>query len=362
MASIDKRPNGTYRARYREYPGGPQKTKTFTKRKDADAWLTTTAASLLHGTYVDPAAGRTTLGAWAKLYVDRQPWRATTRRSAQTSINHALRVLGADRPLSSIRRGDVQALLAGLDLAPSTIHLVRQHLGTMLAAAAADGLIAKNPVTGAKVPTPVHREVVPPTLEQVAALHAAAPAWFQVAIVLGAGLGLRQAEASGLTADRVDWLGERTVKIDRQWGSQARAAGFAPPKSPASVRVIPAADVVLAEVGRHIEDPTGFVLHEGGEPVEHLRFGAGWKATTTGAGLEGMRFHDLRHHYASALISAGCSVKAVQRALGHSSATTTLDVYGHLFPGDEDRIRAAVQLVFGSTEDSLRTAPAAETL
>ncbi len=68
-----------------------------------------------------------------------------------------------------------------------------------------------------------------------------------------------------------------------------------------------------------------------------------------------MRFHDLRQGFASALISADCSVKAVQRALGHASASTTLDVYSHLWPGDEDHIRAAVDRALGPAEDQLRT-------
>jgi hypothetical protein len=41
--------------------------------------------------------------------------------------------------------------------------------------------------------------------------------------------------------------------------------------------------------------------------------------------------------------------------LGHESASTTLDTYGHLWPGDEDRIRAAVRLAPTTDEDSLRT-------
>ena len=36
MASIDKRPDGRYRARWREYPNGPQKTKTFARKRDAE--------------------------------------------------------------------------------------------------------------------------------------------------------------------------------------------------------------------------------------------------------------------------------------------------------------------------------------
>ncbi len=52
--------------------------------------------------------------------------------------------------------------------------------------------------------------------------------------------------------------------------------------------------------------------------------------------------HDLRHYFASVLIRSGASVKVVQARLGHSSAKTTLDVYGHLFADEEDRTRAAV--------------------
>jgi integrase len=62
-----------------------------------------------------------------------------------------------------------------------------------------------------------------------------------------------------------------------------------------------------------------------------------------------VRFHDLRHFYASALISGGCSVKAVQKALGHASATETLDTYAHLWPDDEDRTRAAIGAALAGT-------------
>jgi integrase len=73
-----------------------------------------------------------------------------------------------------------------------------------------------------------------------------------------------------------------------------------------------------------------------------------------------VRFHDLRHGYASMLIAGGCSVKAVQKALGHASSATTLNLYVHLWPGDEDRIRHAVdQAVALASEDRLRTDEAA---
>jgi integrase len=66
--------------------------------------------------------------------------------------------------------------------------------------------------------------------------------------------------------------------------------------------------------------------------------------------------HDLRHYYASLLIRAGDSVKVVQSRLGHASATTTLDTYGHLFPDEEDRPRDAVDAALAvRAEDQLRT-------
>jgi len=55
----------------------------------------------------------------------------------------------------------------------------------------------------------------------------------------------------------------------------------------------------------------------------------------------------LRHFYASALIFAGQSVKVVQARLGHASAMETLDTYGHLWAGDEDGTRQAIDGVFG---------------
>jgi len=49
------------------------------------------------------------------------------------------------------------------------------------------------------------------------------------------------------------------------------------------------------------------------------------------------RIHDLRHTAASLMIQAGYPPKMLQEILGHASITTTLDLYGHLYPGDMDR-------------------------
>jgi site-specific recombinase XerD len=78
------------------------------------------------------------------------------------------------------------------------------------------------------------------------------------------------------------------------------------------------------------------------------------------AGLSdtGIKQHDLRHFYASGLIANGCDVVTVQRALGHSNATTTLATYSHLWPTGERISKASEALVkscAGILADSVRT-------
>jgi hypothetical protein len=65
MASIDKQENGKWRARWREYPGGPGRSKSFARRIDAQRFLTKTQHDLMTGTYIDPTATRVTVTAFA---------------------------------------------------------------------------------------------------------------------------------------------------------------------------------------------------------------------------------------------------------------------------------------------------------
>jgi len=71
------------------------------------------------------------------------------------------------------------------------------------------------------------------------------------------------------------------------------------------------------------------------------------------------RYHDLRHYFASLLISSGTDVKVVQARMRHASAKTTLDTYGHLWPDSDDSTRAAIDVVIAaraqSLADNLRT-------
>jgi integrase len=344
MASIEKVGPKKYRARYRT-PDGASRSRTFGRRVDAERFLTSVESSKFQGLYVDRSAGRVALRAYVAEHLERQPWRPRTKAVATTSLAHALAVMG-DRPISTIRPSDVQAFVTALDLAPGTVRTVLQHLRTVMRSAVRDNIIARDPTVAVKLPRAIGSVIEPLSDEQVQRIYEAASPPFGGGVVLGAALGLRAAEAAGLTADRIDWL-RRTVRIDRQW---SQAGGWAPPKTRASTRTIPVAGEVLEVLAAHIvefglggERSIVHWAHVGRDgPMHHMAWARAMRSAVAGADLAGVSFHDLRHHYASKLIAAGCSVKAVQCALGHEKASTTLDTYGHLWPGDDDRLRAAV--------------------
>lgn len=72
-----------------------------------------------------------------------------------------------------------------------------------------------------------------------------------------------------------------------------------------------------------------------------------WKPALTAAGLnKSLRFHDLRHTCASILIAQGAHPKEIQSRLGHSSITTTMDRYGHLFPSLGAQLETALDGIY----------------
>ncbi len=160
----------------------------------------------------------------------------------------------------------------------------------MLESAVADGLIARNPADGAKRPRVDDEPVVPFTDDEIDALRAATPGWFDVALTLGLGAGLRQREASGLTVDRVDFL-RRTLTVDRQLVTAgAGRPTFGPLKTKRSYRKVPLADSVIESLARHVEvhgaGRDGLLLHcADGRPVQPQYFGQVWRKLRERAGL-----------------------------------------------------------------------------
>ena len=362
MASITKRPDGKYRARYRD-AGGREHAKHFERKIDAQRWVREQESSRDAGTWVDPRAGRRPLSEYVIAWQESQVHRATTAAQVDSHLrNHVLPHFG-DRAIASIRPSEVQAWVKGRAevLAPSTVEVVYRYLVAIFRAAVEDRVIAQSPCRGVKLPKAERRQVEPLAVEVVQAITDAMPDKYRALVTLAAGTGLRQGEAFGLTVDRVDFL-RRTVKVDRQLVLLPGAGPeHAPPKTQASYRTVPLPAVVVDALAAHLAAyPAGesglIFTNDQGDPISRTRFSDQvWRPALKRAGLEGAKFHDLRHFYASLLIRHGESVKVVQSRLGHASAAETLDTYSHLWPDSEDRTRAAVDAVLGQSADQVRT-------
>ena len=162
--------------------------------------------------------------------------------------------------------------------------------------------------------------------------------------------------------DRVDFL-RRTLVVDAQLTLlPGGRPNLAPPKTRASYRSVPLADVVLEALADHVKvyptttarDERGrpgalMFSDENGRPVSRTYFlRRAWGPAVRRVGSPaGTRFHELRHFYASLLIDGGESVKAVQVRLGHATAEETLNTYAHLWPDSEEPTREAVDRGLG---------------
>lgn len=364
MASVKKRPDGRWRARYRD-PAGKEHARHFDTRRDAERWLTTVEHSKLTGAYIDPVAGKVTFRTYAENWRTMQPHRASTAISVEQDLRlHIYPAIG-DRPVAAVRSSEIQALVTGLSskLAPATLERVYGRISAVFGAAARDRVIAVSPCAHVRLPrrgqAPIEEVLTP---AQVHALAAAMPPRYRALVVAGAGLGLRPGELFGLATARIDFL-RRTVRVDQQLVRvRGRGVELGSTKTPASNRTVPLPNVVGEALAGHLaawpEHPElGLIFtNERGGPIQQHPFAMVWATARARAGLPTWATpHDLRHHYASVLIAAGASVKVVQRRLGHSSAVTTLDTYSHLFPDEEDRTRQAIDAALGAPADSART-------
>lgn len=208
---------------------------------------------------------------------------------------------------------------------------------------------------------------------------------------IGGGCGLRQGEIFGLPADEVDFAGE-WLAVRNQVKRVRGKLVFAPPKR-GRLRDVPLPATVAAALRAHMREfptvkvtlpwitPTGPLVTKElvftgntGNTVRASYFDDFmWKPALATAGLipkppPGERYpaarehgmHALRHFYASVLLDAGETIKALSTYLGHSDPGFTLRVYTHLMPSSEGRTRKAVDNVFPALDeqpDGPQTAP-----
>ncbi len=369
--NVAKRPNGKWRARYRD-EAGREHSRHFDRKIDAQRWLDEVTTSVVTGNYVDPKAGRITFERFYASWAPRQVWVPSTRQNADLATGS---VPFADLPLKSIRRSHVERWVKAIssELAPTTVKTRYVIVRSVFRAAVADRIIASDPSEGITLPRRRKQEAAMaiPILAEVGRLVANADServstrrGFRAYVALCAFAGLRKGEAAAVQVSDIDFL-RRQLKVSRQLQRDGNGYSIRPPKY-GSERVVYLPDELIIILSEHVaahvseSEPDRWLFTVGHDPLYDNAITWRWRATRNAAKLPHVRLHDLRHFYASGLIAAGCDVVTVQRALGHATATTTLNTYSHLWPTAEDRTRTAasdlMREALGISADSVRTA------
>ena len=299
--------------------GKMQASTTATVAEVAEAWL------------VGAEAGTITASSGS-------PYAASSVRAYERALR--LRVLPAlgSRPLCELRRTEIQRFadeIADEDYSASTIHTTVAPLRALCRREVTRGRLEANPTRDLDLPAVRNgrdRIAHPAEAKQLLTM---APECDRAIWATAIYAGLRRGELMALRVDDIDLSGG-IVRVERGWDDKE---GVIPTKSH-NRRRVPIAGALreyllphLMRTGRRNRDLV--FGSTATSPFSSTRLTARADKAWRAAGLERITLHEGRHTYASLMIAAGANAKALSTYMGHARIAITLDLYGHLMPGNE---------------------------
>ncbi len=367
--------------------GGKRRLKTFAKKKDADAFAANASVEVRAGIHTADSASITVAEAgkkWIAACEGRDLERATLDAYRQHLRLHIEPYLGAlklsqlSAPMvrefeERLARGEMPAGGEPQPRSPAMVRKVRVSLSSLLSDAQERGLVSRNVVRdlrrtrhrGAERRAEKRQKgklkvgIDIPTREEIKAIVGAAQGRWRPFLLTAIFTGLRSSELRGLRWEDVD-LDKRELHV-RQRADRYGKIGN--PKSESGERTVPLTPIVANTLREWKlacpKGKLGLVFPSGAGHIEHhsniLQRGlaptqVAARVTVHEKGPDGAEIvrakytglHALRHFYASWCINRevdgglGLPPKVVQERLGHKSIVMTMDVYGHLFKGDDD--------------------------
>jgi len=206
-------------------------------------------------------------------------------------------------------------------------------LNSALEQAVRERLITANPAEGCKLPKIEKKEMKVLLPEQIGAyLQEANKRGLLPAYYLELTSGLRRGELLALLWTDLD-VENMTISVTKQVNRINGELKVSQPKTSNSIRTIPipkqAVDLLMLEHEKHPDNPYMFPSPKTGTMYDPDSFRHTHEKILTAAGIEHIRFHDLRHTFATLSLQNGVDVKTLSNTLGHYSAGFTLDTYTH---------------------------------
>ena len=219
-------------------------------------------------------------------------------------------------------------------LSPKTVRSIHMVLHSALKQAVKEGLIKKNPTDGCNPPKLERKEMKVIQPEQIGAyLQAAANRNVLPMFYLELTSGLRRGELLALLWTDLD-LEKKSISVCKSVRGSQGELKVSAPKTRHSIRtvVIPrqTVDLLIQEHNLHPDNPYMFPSPVTGTMYHPDAAGRIHRKLLREAGIEPVRFHDLRHTFATLALQNGVDIKTLSGMLGHYSSGFTLDTYTHI--------------------------------
>lgn len=382
MAHVRRLKSGRWQATVR-HPSGQRFSKSDPLKRVVQQWADDQEAAMRRGEFIDPNAGKLTLGdRWAKWNKTRRIERATMDKNVSWWRNHIEPRFGS-WPLSSIQSWDVEEWVAGMTgkVGAETVASALRLLTQMLSAATKHRLLGSNPAALVSAPTPpkhvdrfLARDEADRLLEQFEGPD-------RVFVEMMLYCGLRFQEAAGLRRFRVDLLRKR-IQIARV---QPRRGDEKKPKTDAGTRQVPLTDELVVKLSQLIPSPDDELVFttpsgtrirydnwirrvwkpalEGAPAVEAKPAVRGRAAVPAVPARPGAKLadpqptpHDLRHTYGSWLGEAGVPPAQIAALMGHAGLRS-VERYIHATEARFDQARAALERQGSGKSNDQHVAP-----
>lgn len=320
-------------------PNGQRRSKSHPNKKAADSWLIEQLSKANQGIYIDNANVR--LEDFIKDYMEDVG--ANTLRPASIVAynrlinNHIIPELGRYK-LTDLRPEHVQQFYANrlrYGLSKRSVEHLHAILHKVLKQALCWELVTRNVTELVDVPRPKRKPPTIWTAKQVKTFlnEVEGHRWYPM-YILAVFCGLRIGEICGL---HISDVGKGVINVKHQIQYlPGKGLVVSQPKSDSAKRPVllpPTAKQILADHLDQAKENQQFVFTVStGNAVAPRNLIRHFKSVIGKLDLPDIRFHDLRHFHASALLAAGTNPKIVQERLGHSQISLTLDTYSHTIP------------------------------
>ena len=352
--NIRKRKDGRWEGRYtagRDPVTGKQILKNVLGKTQAEVKEKLQKALAQAGKIDFTKTGKYTVTMWMNEWfenVAKLKVRPSSHQTYRGYIDHHIAPNIGNIPLEKLTTMDLQKLYRKLlnkgrvdrveakdqpkGLSAKTVRNINQVISSALDFAVAQKIIPENPCKAVALPKVEHKEMQTIPAEQLQAfLQEAKATGVYEMYYIELATGLRRGELLGLKWTDIDWK-NGIIKVRRQVARIDGQIVEAPLKTKNSYRAVTISQQaieVLKQQKEKTNDQYVFPSPNGG-PISPDSVNNMLKRVLARAGIPKVRFHDLRHTFATIALLNGVDIKTVSGMLGHFSAGFTLDTYAHV--------------------------------